>query len=155
MADVMSHGGDGAGDPPQQPSHRLASTCESAPSLKRRGIFRGINLEMVWQANGKVPLPIVERTMQPFRNNAKYFTRLVGNQVRFTVPPCYPSWTEVPEEQRARTSHQFSGDSQNNDPQFAMYEAQLRQIQREIEILKNRIPVEEENGDENEGLKGP
>ncbi|KAL2474821.1 hypothetical protein Adt_35557 [Abeliophyllum distichum] len=25
--------------------------------------------------------------------------RLVENQVRFTVPPCYPSWTEVLEEQ--------------------------------------------------------
>ncbi|KAL2491734.1 hypothetical protein Adt_27362 [Abeliophyllum distichum] len=40
--------------------------------------------------------------MQPIRNNAKYFTRLVGNQVRFTVPPFYSSWTEVPEEQRAQ-----------------------------------------------------
>ncbi|KAL2471331.1 Uncharacterized protein Adt_39467 [Abeliophyllum distichum] len=89
----MSHEGDCAGDPPQQPSHRLASTCESAPSPKRRGISRGINLEMVWQANGK-----------PFGNNAKYFTLLVGNQVRFTMPSCYPSWTEVPEEQRARAT---------------------------------------------------
>ncbi|KAL2542828.1 Uncharacterized protein Adt_03806 [Abeliophyllum distichum] len=44
----------------------------------------------------------VKRTMQPIENNAKYFTRLVGNQVRFIVPPYYPSWTEVPEEQRAR-----------------------------------------------------
>ncbi|KAL2534105.1 hypothetical protein Adt_07456 [Abeliophyllum distichum] len=51
MAGVMSHEGDGAGNLPQQPLHRLASTCES---------------------------------------------------VRFIVPPCYPSWTEVLEEQRAR-----------------------------------------------------
>ncbi|KAL2527271.1 hypothetical protein Adt_12325 [Abeliophyllum distichum] len=28
IVDVISHGGDGAGDPPQQPSHRLASACE-------------------------------------------------------------------------------------------------------------------------------
>ncbi|KAL2470898.1 hypothetical protein Adt_39034 [Abeliophyllum distichum] len=53
-----------------------------------------------------MPLPIafnnVECTIQPIRNNAKYFTRLVGNQVRFTVFLCYPSWTEVPEEHRAR-----------------------------------------------------
>ncbi|KAL2498341.1 Protein DA1 [Abeliophyllum distichum] len=56
------------------------------------------------------------------------------------------------------TSHQFSGNSENNDHRFAMYEAQLRQMQHEIEILKNRIPVvvpaEEENGDEDEGLEG-
>ncbi|KAL2525805.1 hypothetical protein Adt_10859 [Abeliophyllum distichum] len=54
---------------------------------------------------------------------------------------------------------EFSGDSQNNDPRLAMYEAQLHQMQREIEILKNRIPVvvpaEEENGDKDEGLEGP
>ncbi|KAL2487048.1 hypothetical protein Adt_31804 [Abeliophyllum distichum] len=52
-----------------------------------------------------MPLPIafdnVERIIQSIENNAKYFTRLVGNQVRFTVSPCYPSWTEVLEEQRA------------------------------------------------------
>ncbi|KAL2491265.1 Uncharacterized protein Adt_26893 [Abeliophyllum distichum] len=84
------------------------------PLPKRRGISRGINLEKVWQANGKMPLPIafdnVERTMQPIGNNAKYFTTLVGNQVRFTVPPCYPSWTEVPEEQRARLHSIIEGD---------------------------------------------
>ncbi|KAL2466727.1 Uncharacterized protein Adt_42578 [Abeliophyllum distichum] len=267
MADVMSHGGDGVGDPPQHPSHRLASACESgnnfrsnSPPPKRRGISRGINLEIVWQANGKMPLPIVSKH-NPIGSNAKYFTRLVGNQVRFIMPPCYPSWTEVPEEhyfnlqgdrspdeycvvfaavdrlaadcyrdyklkahnhlkahgpsrpfgemsaedwqkcidfftsptfvdklvelretqhtqvassgaslneraiakevlgERRGTSHQFSGDSQNNDPRFAMYEAQLRQMQHEIEILKNRIPVvvpvEEENGDGDEGLEGP
>ncbi|KAL2526038.1 Uncharacterized protein Adt_11092 [Abeliophyllum distichum] len=95
----MSHGGDGAGDPPQQPSHRIASVCEcsnnirsNSPSPKRRGISRDINLEMVSQANGNMPLPIC--IVQPIKNNAKYFTRLVGNQVRFIVPPCYPSWTE-------------------------------------------------------------
>ncbi|KAL2525484.1 Uncharacterized protein Adt_10538 [Abeliophyllum distichum] len=65
---------------------------------KLQSISRVINLEKVWQANGKMSLPIafdnVERTMQHIENNAKYFTRLVGNQVRFTVPPCYPLWTE-------------------------------------------------------------
>ncbi|KAL2486273.1 hypothetical protein Adt_31029 [Abeliophyllum distichum] len=40
--------------------------------------------------------------MQPIENNTKYFMHLVENQVRFTVPHCYPSWTEVLEEQRAR-----------------------------------------------------
>ncbi|KAL2474907.1 Uncharacterized protein Adt_35643 [Abeliophyllum distichum] len=231
--------------------------------------------------------------MQPIGNNLKYFTCLVGNEVRFTVPPCYPSWTEgdwssdeyrvvcaavdhlvadryrdyklkahnhlklhgpsrsydeifakdwqkcidfftsptfverssknkvnrgkatypsvqgsksfsatcydevassgaslderaiakevlgerrdhvhgvgrVPKdtspsldltaasEAPQETSHQFSRDPQNNDPQFAMYETQLRQMQREIELLKNSIPVvvpkEDENGDEDEGL---
>ncbi|KAL2498485.1 hypothetical protein Adt_24035 [Abeliophyllum distichum] len=53
-----------------------------------------------------MPLPIafvnVKCTMQPIENNTKYFTQLVGNQVRFNVPPCYLSWTEVPEEQQAR-----------------------------------------------------
>ncbi|KAL2471473.1 Uncharacterized protein Adt_04730 [Abeliophyllum distichum] len=88
----MLHGGGGARDPLQQPPHRLDSALLPP---KRRGISRGINLEKVWQANGKMP-------MQPIENNAKYFTGLVENQVRFTVPPCYPSWTEVPEEQRAR-----------------------------------------------------
>ncbi|KAL2541610.1 Uncharacterized protein Adt_02588 [Abeliophyllum distichum] len=97
----MSHRDDDAGDPPQEPPHRLELFCESG-----RGISQGINLENVWQANGKMPLPIafdnVECIMQPIKNNVKYFMCLVGNQVRFTVPPCYPSWTEVPEEQRAR-----------------------------------------------------
>ncbi|KAL2486180.1 Uncharacterized protein Adt_30936 [Abeliophyllum distichum] len=183
MADVMSHRDAGARDPPQQPSHHLVSACKSAPPPKRRGNSRGINLEKVWQANGKMPLPIgfdiVECTMQPIKNNAKYFTRLVGNQVRFTVPMSYPSWTEVSEEQRARlrsiiegtfpslnstsaskapqgTFHQFSGDPQNNDHRFAMYEAQLRRMQWEIELLKKSIlvvmPKEDENGDDDEGL---
>ncbi|KAL2498320.1 Uncharacterized protein Adt_23870 [Abeliophyllum distichum] len=102
MADVMSHGGDSAGDPPQQPPHRLDSACESALPPKRQGIFQGINLEKVWQANGNMPFPIIERTMQLIENNVKYFSRLVGNQVRFTVLQCYPSWIEVPEEHRAR-----------------------------------------------------
>ncbi|KAL2541606.1 Uncharacterized protein Adt_02584 [Abeliophyllum distichum] len=97
----MSHRDDDAGDPPQEPPHRLELFCESG-----WGISQGINLENVWQANGKMPLPIafdnVECIMQPIKNNVKYFMCLVGNQVRFTVPPCYPSWTEVPEEQRAR-----------------------------------------------------
>ncbi|KAL2485671.1 Uncharacterized protein Adt_30427 [Abeliophyllum distichum] len=68
--------------------------------------LEALNLEKVWQVNRKKPLPIafdnVEHTMQPIENNAKYFTRLIGNQVKFTMPPCYPSWTEVPEEQLAR-----------------------------------------------------
>ncbi|KAL2487319.1 hypothetical protein Adt_32075 [Abeliophyllum distichum] len=50
MADVMSHGGDGAGILPHQPPRRF------------RCVLR----------------------------------------FRFTMPPYYPSWTEVPEEQRAR-----------------------------------------------------
>ncbi|KAL2480043.1 hypothetical protein Adt_33009 [Abeliophyllum distichum] len=54
------------------------------------------------------------------------------------------------------TSHQFSGDPHNNGPQFAIYEAQLRRMQWEIELLINSIPVvvleEDENGDEDEGL---
>ncbi|KAL2505868.1 hypothetical protein Adt_21489 [Abeliophyllum distichum] len=32
--------------------------------------------------------------MQSIENNAKYFTLLVGNHVRFTVLLYYPSWTE-------------------------------------------------------------
>ncbi|KAL2491729.1 hypothetical protein Adt_27357 [Abeliophyllum distichum] len=54
------------------------------------------------------------------------------------------------------TSHQFSGDPQNNDPRFAMYKAKLRRMQRKIELLKNSIPVvvpeEDENEDKDEGL---
>ncbi|KAL2480740.1 hypothetical protein Adt_33706 [Abeliophyllum distichum] len=78
----MSYGGDGAGDRPQQPPHRIDSTCES-----------GI---------GHFAFDNIERIMQRIRNNTKHFTHFVGYQVRFTVLPCYPSWTEVPEEQRAR-----------------------------------------------------
>ncbi|KAL2526633.1 hypothetical protein Adt_11687 [Abeliophyllum distichum] len=81
MADVMSHGGNGAEDPSQQPPHRLDSTYESALPSKRRGIFRGINLEKIWQANEKRPLP----TIQSIENNVKYFTRLVGNQNYFDL----------------------------------------------------------------------
>ncbi|KAL2533364.1 hypothetical protein Adt_06715 [Abeliophyllum distichum] len=36
MADVMSHGGNSAGDPPQQSSHRLASACESEVPEEQR-----------------------------------------------------------------------------------------------------------------------
>ncbi|KAL2505330.1 hypothetical protein Adt_20951 [Abeliophyllum distichum] len=36
----------------------------------------------------------VEHTMQPIGNNSTYFTHLVGNQVRFTMLPCYPSCIE-------------------------------------------------------------
>ncbi|KAL2470913.1 hypothetical protein Adt_39049 [Abeliophyllum distichum] len=38
----------------------------------------------------------------PNENNAKYFTHLVENQVRFTMPPCYPSWKDVPDEQQTQ-----------------------------------------------------
>ncbi|KAL2497392.1 hypothetical protein Adt_22942 [Abeliophyllum distichum] len=88
MADVMSHEGD---------NHPRVSNGVSLEALTSRRFGK---------ENGKRPLSIafnnVEHTMQPIKNNAKYFTRLVGNQVRFTVPSCYPSWTEVPEEQWAR-----------------------------------------------------
>ncbi|KAL2487077.1 putative transposase [Abeliophyllum distichum] len=76
MADVMSHGGDSAGDPPQQPSHRLDSACK------------------------KMPLPIafdnVERIIQSIENNTKYFTRLVGNQSYFNL-----QGDRLPDEYRA------------------------------------------------------
>ncbi|KAL2481983.1 hypothetical protein Adt_34949 [Abeliophyllum distichum] len=48
------------------------------------------------------------------------------------------------------TAHQFSGDSQNNDYRFAMYEAQLRRMQRKIELLKNSILVVVPEEDNNE-----
>ncbi|KAL2518242.1 hypothetical protein Adt_14489 [Abeliophyllum distichum] len=102
MADVMSHGGDGAGDPSQQLSHRLALGLRSP----RQG--DGVSLEastLRWfgRLTGRCHfLSLVECTMQPIRNTVKYFTCLVENQMRFTVHPCYPSWTEVSEEQRAR-----------------------------------------------------
>ncbi|KAL2454067.1 hypothetical protein Adt_48432 [Abeliophyllum distichum] len=51
-----------------------------------------------------------------------------------------------------RTFYQFSRDSQNNDPQFAMYEAQLCRMQRKIELLKNSIPVVVPQEDEDEDL---
>ncbi|KAL2533258.1 hypothetical protein Adt_06609 [Abeliophyllum distichum] len=44
MADVMSHGGDGTGDPLHHLPRRLDSACEFAPSFKQRGISRGLNL---------------------------------------------------------------------------------------------------------------
>ncbi|KAL2486948.1 hypothetical protein Adt_31704 [Abeliophyllum distichum] len=182
---------------------------------------------------GHFPSHIVERTMQAIENNTKYFTRLVGNQMRFTVSLFYPSWIDVLEEQRARlhsiieeqstknkanrgkakypgvqgsksfsamrcdvraianevlgerlghvcgvgrvpkrtspsldstdaskapqgTFHQFSGDPQNDNLRFAMYEAQLCRMLQEIELLKNSIPVfvpeEDKNEDKDEGL---
>ncbi|KAL2486877.1 hypothetical protein Adt_31633 [Abeliophyllum distichum] len=79
MADIISHGGDGTGDPPHLLPYRLHSSYESVPLSKGRGISRGINLEKVWQANGKRPLSITH-TMQSIENNAKYFTRLVGTK---------------------------------------------------------------------------
>ncbi|KAL2480128.1 Uncharacterized protein Adt_33094 [Abeliophyllum distichum] len=94
----MVHEGDGAGDPLPQVPYHLDSTCESAPQSKRQVISRGINPEKVWQANGKRLLPItfdnVKYTMQPIKINEQYFTCLIGNQVKFIVPPCYHSWTE-------------------------------------------------------------
>ncbi|KAL2542966.1 hypothetical protein Adt_03944 [Abeliophyllum distichum] len=78
MADIMLH-----------EARWLDSLCESAsPSpSKRRGISLGIKLEKVWQANEKRPLSIafdnIKHIMQSIRNNAKYFMRLVGNQVSY------------------------------------------------------------------------
>ncbi|KAL2512867.1 hypothetical protein Adt_18467 [Abeliophyllum distichum] len=91
MADVMSHRGGGAGDPPHQPPRQLDSVCKSVPPSKR-GISRGLNLQKL------------------IENNANYFTQLVENQVRFTVSPCYPSWTEVPEKQWAWLRSVIEGD---------------------------------------------
>ncbi|KAL2527224.1 hypothetical protein Adt_12278 [Abeliophyllum distichum] len=55
------------------------------------------------------------------------------------------------------TFHQFFGDPQNDDPQFAMYEAQLHRMQQKIELLKNSIsvivPEENDNEDVDKGLE--
>ncbi|KAL2505582.1 hypothetical protein Adt_21203 [Abeliophyllum distichum] len=53
----MSHGDDGAGDPPHQPPRRFDSSYKFTPPSKRYGISRGINLEKVWQANEKKHFP--------------------------------------------------------------------------------------------------
>ncbi|KAL2471212.1 hypothetical protein Adt_39348 [Abeliophyllum distichum] len=101
MADVMSYRGDGAGDPPHQPPHRLNLACESVlPPRQSDGVsFNALTLRRFDRLTERGHfLSIVERTMQLIKNNAKYFTRLVENQVRFTEPPCYPSWIEVPDE---------------------------------------------------------
>ncbi|KAL2457012.1 Uncharacterized protein Adt_46514 [Abeliophyllum distichum] len=55
--------------------------------------------------------------MQSIRNNAKYFMRLVRNQVRFIVPPCYPYWTEVLEVQRAQLHSIIEDDRSPNEYQ--------------------------------------
>ncbi|KAL2491727.1 Uncharacterized protein Adt_27355 [Abeliophyllum distichum] len=68
----MSHGGDDAGDPPPQPSRRLDSTCK----------FGNILYQTYCICYG---VSLEALTLR-----------------RFTVPPCYSSWTEVPEEQRAQ-----------------------------------------------------
>ncbi|KAL2543065.1 hypothetical protein Adt_04043 [Abeliophyllum distichum] len=198
MADVMSHRDDGVRDPPHQLSHRLTSTCESAPLPKRRGISQGINLEKVWQANGKMPLPIVsnaqcsrseitrstsrvwlgtnrpygEMSTEDWQKCIDFFTSLtfVDNLVELIetqhtqaassgaslderaiakevlgerrghvyevgwVPKgTFPSLDSTTASKAPQgTFHQFFGDPQNNDPRFAMYEAQLRRMQREI-----------------------
>ncbi|KAL2480616.1 basic-leucine zipper transcription factor A-like [Abeliophyllum distichum] len=52
------------------------------------------------------------------------------------------------------TFHQFSGDLQNEDPRFAMYEAQLCQMQQKIQRLKKSISgvvPEEEDKDKSLG----
>ncbi|KAL2486146.1 hypothetical protein Adt_30902 [Abeliophyllum distichum] len=42
MADVMSHEGDGVGDPPHQPPHRLHSSYESEVSEEQQTRLRSI-----------------------------------------------------------------------------------------------------------------
>ncbi|KAL2543136.1 hypothetical protein Adt_04114 [Abeliophyllum distichum] len=66
-----------------------------APSEKRRGPARCLNLDRAWEANGKQPLPslfdMVEQTLQPIGQNVKLITRLLENRIRtiliFTVAP--------------------------------------------------------------------
>ncbi|KAL2542475.1 Uncharacterized protein Adt_03453 [Abeliophyllum distichum] len=86
MADVMSHGGDGACDPLHQPSRTFHSSCEFVSPSKRLGISRGINLEKAWQANEKRPLSMAfDNIEQTIKNNMKYFMRLIGNQSYFDL----------------------------------------------------------------------
>ncbi|KAL2512454.1 Uncharacterized protein Adt_18054 [Abeliophyllum distichum] len=71
-----------------------------------------------------------------------------------------PSTAAIQVGTKSGALNQFSGDSQNDDQRFPMYEAQLRRIERTIQHLtanlKNRIPEvvpkEDEDDDDSGGL---
>ncbi|KAL2462252.1 hypothetical protein Adt_45672 [Abeliophyllum distichum] len=146
MTDVKSHGGDGTCNPPHPPPTGCIRYESSRRRRSNRVTFEALTLKRF--AGGKRPLFLmfenVEQTMQPIRNNAKYFMCLVRKQVRFTVPLCYPSWTEVLEEQWEQLRCTI---------EFAMYEAQLHRMERTITLLtanlQQRLPkVVQENDEE-------
>ncbi|KAL2526657.1 hypothetical protein Adt_11711 [Abeliophyllum distichum] len=164
MADVMSHEGDGAGDSPQQPPHRLDSTYEYGQSVpdEYRAVcatvdclaadhYRDYKLKVHNHLKAHGPSrPYGDMSVEDWQKCIDFFTspNFVGT---------YPSLDSTAASKPPQgTSHKFSGDSQNDDPRFAMYEVQLRRMQRKIELLKNSIqgvvPEEVEENDGDEGL---
>ncbi|KAL2504987.1 hypothetical protein Adt_20608 [Abeliophyllum distichum] len=146
MADVMLHGGDGARDPPQQPLRRLAS----ATSLDKLIELRKTQHTQVASSGASLDERAIAKKVLGERRG---YVRGVGWVPKGTSPSLDSTVTSKAPQ---GTFHQFFGNAQNNDPRFAMYEAQLRRMQQEIELLKNSIPVvvpeENKNEDEDEGL---
>ncbi|KAL2480265.1 hypothetical protein Adt_33231 [Abeliophyllum distichum] len=149
MADVISYRGDGAGDPPHQPPRRFDSSGESVPPSKQWGISQGINLESYFdlQGNrsrneyqGRSPPVVVVRRACYCKGGSRRTT--MSRPWGWTVPNGTSLSIDSTTASKAPqgTFHHFSGDSQNDDPRFAMYEAQQRRMKREIELLKNSIP---------------
>ncbi|KAL5551615.1 hypothetical protein UlMin_001791 [Ulmus minor] len=100
MADVMSHGGDSGGDPPQRGGSRLPTQCESSQPRKTRGAAKGLKLQSAWQANQGKPLPVEfdwrQRTITPIGPNSELVSRFISSHLKQNVRPYYTDWDEVP-----------------------------------------------------------
>ncbi|KAL5544807.1 hypothetical protein UlMin_008591 [Ulmus minor] len=100
MADVMSHGGDGGGGPPQRGGSRLPTQCESSQPRKTRGTAKGLKLQSAWQANQGKPLPVEfdwrQRTMASIGPNSELVSRFISSHLKQNVGPYYTDWDEVP-----------------------------------------------------------
>ncbi|KAL2481048.1 hypothetical protein Adt_34014 [Abeliophyllum distichum] len=126
MADVMSHGGDSAGDPPHMAQFVLrfyrklveirqtqqTQVAYSSASVDERTIAK----EVLEEQQGHVCW--VER--DPNGTSPFLDSTATSNAPR-------------------RTSNQFFGDSQNDDPRFAMYKVQLRRMEMAIQRLMTNL----------------
>ena len=78
--------------------------CSTCRKKKKVYLKRPKFVKKIWEANGKRPLPImfnmVEQTLHPIGENAKLFSRCVGNEIKFFVPLYYHTWMDVLEHLR-------------------------------------------------------
>ncbi|KAL2471753.1 hypothetical protein Adt_39889 [Abeliophyllum distichum] len=147
MADVMLHRSDGAGNPLHQPPHRLHSSCVSGRLVARQ----------VPAICATVDHPAVDRYLD---------YKLKAHKNLKEHGPSHP-YGELSAEKWQKCINFFTSptfvfceDARNEDPQFAMYKAQLRRMERTIAHLtanlEQRLPrvvpddAEEVGKDEND-----
>ncbi|XP_062085267.1 uncharacterized protein LOC133791355 [Humulus lupulus] len=109
-ADIAtSHGGDGGGLDPPDPS-RVPSSCESAevPRRKGRGLANSKPLEIRRRNAGKpLDLQLDPRTDKVVGLEDQAFVREIGLQVTLLLPGHYLDFADIPQQFKEQVVHRM------------------------------------------------